>query len=340
MINKEFKQMDFSKSFKNLTNNPAQQIADKMQNTVNNNLFNSFFEPIQIEVPIIKSAISDNLRNLVLNPIQNIFEEFQEIFNETLIENIRILGSYEWCYLNIHYLDDTDLMRVPIPKDFNRFLKENEDATVKDIDDFVVKFFTKDIITKLSDDVRLYLSDVDLIKFNKAMVNFRARRYFECALLLSGLIDSQNIKQSLYDIHTGKYLPDENGKFNIDQGWNAFAIVFNNNLTDYFNNTSFKGRGNAKEREKKFNKFIEDSEVNIGDETVLAILHLSLCLLKFFDDSNWMNYPQSKPEVINRHWLMHGMYDYEDVTKSDCVKLLLMLNQITELFYKLRKGEL
>lgn len=53
--------------------------------------------------------------------------------------------------------------------------------------------------------------------------------------------------------------------------------------------------------------------------------------------SDWKNYPNNKPEVINRHWLMHGMYDIEDITKADCIKLMLMLNQLSELYGTLEK---
>jgi len=37
---------------------------------------------------------------------------------------------------------------------------------------------------------------------------------------------------------------------------------------------------------------------------------------------------------------MHGMYDIDDITKIDCVKLLLMLNQLSDLYSKLKSGEL
>lgn len=96
----------------------------------------------------------------------------------------------------------------------------------------------------------------------------------------------------------------------------------------------------AVEREEKFEIFIDEIKNNLSNyETKIPILLLASCLIKFFEDSNWKNYPQ-KPEVINRHWLMHGMYDIDDITKSDCIKLLLMLNQLTDIYTKIKKGEL
>lgn len=62
---------------------------------------------------------------------------------------------------------------------------------------------------------------------------------------------------------------------------------------------------------------------NVGFE----FLNIAYPLLIFFNDNDWKEYP-NKPDIINRNWLMHGMCNYDDVTKSDCVKLFLLYYQL------------
>ena len=59
-------------------------------------------------------------------------------------------------------------------------------------------------------------------------------------------------------------------------------------------------------------------------------------MLKFFDDSDWTDKKNGTiPSSVNRHWLAHNMYDYDDITRADCMKLFLLLYQIMELYCKL-----
>ena len=211
------------------------------------------------------------------------------------------------------------------------YLKEylDDDASIKDIDAYITNYFTKKIIISIADRTALNLDEKDVKKFDQAMIDFRARRYLDCANLLASLIDSQSIKQELDDLKKERYgeFPD-----NITQGWQAFYIVFRNDLSKYFDGKVFVGKGKKEKRENGFKEFMEEVKADLSDyETKIPILLLASCLIKFFEDSNWKNYPQ-KPEVINRHWLMHGMYDIDDITKSDCIKLLLMLNQLTDIY--------
>ncbi len=66
------------------------------------------------------------------------------------------------------------------------------------------------------------------------------------------------------------------------------------------------------------------------------LISMSFAMLKFFDDSDWTDKKNDTiPSSINRHWLAHSMYDYGDITRSDCMKLFFMLYQIMELYSKL-----
>lgn len=286
-------------------------------------------------VSTIIGKFSDMYDEFIIN-IQHILNNLCSTICENLFRELLILGEFEWCYLEIEELEDSELLDVS-PVFLKEYLDNNEDVSIKDADEYISKFFTKAIINKIVDRTIMNLDSNDAKKLYQAMIDFRARRYLDCVNLLASLIDSQSIKQELYDMNNGKY--GEN-PINVSQGWRAFCIVFSNDLSKYFDDKSLNGNGKKASRENGFKKFIEEVKSDLNDyENKIPILLLTACLLKFFDDSNWKNYPQ-KPEVINRHWLMHGMYDIDDITKSDCIKLLLMLNQLTNIYAKLRNGEL
>lgn len=285
------------------------------------------------------SSVAEKLAdmcNLFTDDFRNFLNDAGIRIRESLLFNLSVLGELEWCYLEIEELEDSDLLDLA-PSYLKKYLDDNEHGSIKDIDKYVTKFFTRKIIDNITNRTILNLDTNDRQKLNQAMIDFRARRYLDCANLLASLIDSQNIKQELYDLNNGRY---GGNPINVSQGWQAFFIVFRNDLSKYFDGKSFNGSGKKTTREKGFKEFIEEVKSDLSDyRTKIPIILLASCLIKFFDDSNWQSYPQ-KPEVINRHWLMHGMYDMADITKSDCIKLLLILNQLTNIYAKLRNGEL
>lgn len=304
------------------------------------------FDAINTEGIIEIPSAFDNIGSVTekLADMCNVFtDDFKNFLNnagimirENLLFNLSVLGELEWCYLGIEELEDSDLLDLA-PSYLKEYLDDNKHGSIKDIDKYVLKFFTRKIIDNITDRTILNLDTNDRQKLDQAMIDFRARRYLDCANLLASLIDSQSIKQELFDMNNGRY---GGNPINVSQGWQAFFIVFRNDLSKYFDGKSFNGSGKKTTRENGFKEFIEEVKSDLSDyETKIPILLLASCLIKFFDDSNWKNYPQ-KPEVINRHWLMHGMYDMEDIIKSDCIKLLLMLNQLTNIYAKLRNGEL
>ena len=264
-------------------------------------------------------------------------------YKEILIKNITLFGELEWCCYNVPLkkigteitmknIGDSSLQNAIL-----NLVKSNRKATIREIDEYISKQFTRKMVKNIEQEMGNYLGEKDRTKLHQAIMDYLAKRYFDSANLLAGLIDSQSIKQNLLDIENGKYLPDENGNQNISQGWRAFYIVFKNNFTEYFGGESFNGNTRKDSRQKGFDNFIESVKPGMLDnyEITIPFLHLSFCLLKFFDDSNWKNYPNNKPQVINRHWLMHGMYDIEDISKADCLKLLLILNQLSKLYWEL-----
>lgn len=289
-----------------------------------------------LKIPSMSEKILTVCNNIFTDEFREFFKQADIKLKENLILNLEILGDLEWCYLEIEELEDSDIFDLDFPSQLKEYLETHQQASVKDIDEYIAKQFKKKTIEEITNRTILNLDTNDTEKLNQAMIDYRAKRYLDCANLLASLIDAQSIKQELFDRKNGR----ANINLNISQCWQAFYIVFHNNLSKYFNDKLFTKDGSKEKREKGFHKFIEEIKPHLNEyQITLPILHLAYCLLKFFDDSNWENYPK-KPEVINRHWLMHGMYDMDDITKSDCIKLLLMLNQLTNIYAKLRNGEL
>ena len=253
------------------------------------------------------SSVTEKLAdmcNAFTDDFKNFLSNAGIMIRENLLFNLSVLGELEWCYLEIEELEDSDLLDLA-PSYLKEYLDDNEHASIKDIDEYVTKFFTRKIIDNITDRTILNLDTNDRQKLEQGMIDFRARRYLDCANLLASLIDSQSIKQELYDMNNGRY---GGNPINVSQGWQAFFIVFRNDLSKYFDGKSFNGSGKKTTRENGFKEFIEEVKSDLSDyETKIPILLLASCLIKFFDDSNWKNYPQ-KPEVINRHWLMHRLY--------------------------------
>lgn len=277
-----------------------------------------------------------DIYNRFIIEMQDIFGSVSTTIKDNLISEIMILGDLEWCYYEVEELTDSDLLGAS-PIYLKEYLDNNECASIKDIDEYISKFFTKAIINNVADRTVLNLDTNDIKKLGQAMIDYRAKRYLDCANLLASLIDSQSIKQELFDMDNGRYKIEP---INIAQGWKGFYIVFCNNLAKYFDSKSFSKNGGRVKRENGYKNIIQEAKSDLSDYKIqIPILLITSCLFKFFDDSNWKNYPQ-KPEVINRHWLMHGMYDMDDITKPDCIKLLLMLNQLASIYAKLRNGEL
>lgn len=279
----------------------------------------------------------------------NIRKSFKLFADGVLISRLETMGMYEWCNIDEWIkLDSTEVERESGLRYSDMVilkLEREKNFDSDKLDRFIGRKFTKEILRTVEDDTALYLEKNDADKFRKAMVNFRARRYLDSANLLASLIDAQNIKQELFDVSNNKYSLEnydkKHNKPNVSQGWRAFYIVFSNNFAVYFDGEKFNGKSNGKDRQDGFTDFVNNIRGKIpSNENITAIVALSFCLLRFFEDSDFTDYPEYIPSAINRHWLMHGMYDIEDVTRYDCIKLLLMLNQISRLYAKLKNGEI
>lgn len=297
---------------------------------------------IEVMRPLVSQIYSEDFFN-------NIKTSFKVFADGVLLSKLETMGAYEWCNIDEWIkLDTTEDERKSGLRysDMVILRLERDDNFDSDkLDRYIGRRFTKVILRTVEDNTASYLEKNDANKLRKAMVNFRARRYLDSANLLASLIDAQNIKQELFDVSNNRYSLDnydkKHNKPNVSQGWRAFYIVFSNNFSAYFGGEKINWKSNGKNRKDGFNDFVNNIRGKMpSNENITAIVALSFCLLRFFEDSDFTDYPEYIPSTINRHWLMHGMYDIEDVTRYDCIKLLLMLNQISRLYAKLKKCEI
>lgn len=327
-MNEDNNQIPFNGNIKKL-NEIANELSTSMQETLSitmSALGNVISETTQSvdsirELAIDIASFTHDLRSAVLETFTRFdFESCRQNIINNLIYECEASGSMGWCFYGIDILSD-NLPFIDFYEAKNH-IKSGKVTTAR-IDEYITKCLPKETIEKVAAKTEMLLSPEDANKLKKAMIDFRAKRYYDSANLLAGLIDSQSIKELLFH---------SNPKDNISQGWQAFAIAYKNKFSNKLDTSLMKPK--SKKREEEFLSFVNTNKENKHIDTQFITQNLLLCysLLSFFQNNDWRDYPNNKPAVINRHWLAHGMYDYHDIKKSDCLKLLFMLNQIANLF--------
>lgn len=174
------------------------------------------------------------------------------------------------------------------------------------------------------------LTDSDKKKLNLAFELYLKQEYFTSAMLLAGIIDSASINQAL---------KEPSNIENVSQCWKCYGKVIQENFATKYFTAEFPYNKRAKNDDRSkatidFFKSIKHDECFQDKKEIL--IPLSFAMLKFFDDSEWTDKKNGTiPSSVNRHWLAHNMYDYDDITRADCVKLFFLLHQIMELYCNL-----
>ncbi len=204
-------------------------------------------------------------------------------------------------------------------------LKNNVPISI--IDDELSDCFEERDIESLTILISNHFSDSEKAKLDLSFNLYLKHEYFACAVLLAGLIDSTSINQ---------VLKSNVGEENAAQCWKCYGKV----IQDYFCGKYFSGKFPYDEHSKdnkrgkatiEFFKSIKHD--SCFDDKKDILISLSFALLKFFEDSSWKDKKDGMiPSSVNRHWLAHNMYDYDDITRADCIKLFCMLYQMIELY--------
>ena len=204
---------------------------------------------------------------------------------------------------------------------------------VSEIDEGLSDCFKERDIEQITLLIGRHLSNSEKSKLDLAFQLYLKQEYFTSAVLLAGLIDSASINQVLKTTDNPE---------NVSQCWKCYGKVIQENFGGTYFSGTFPFNKSAKnnERGKATIEFFKSIKHDVCfDNKKDILISLSFALLKFFDDSDWRDKKNGIiPSSINRHWLAHNMYDYDDITRADCIKLFCMLYQIVEL-YSMCKGK-
>lgn len=209
----------------------------------------------------------------------------------------------------------------------NVFADIKDNIPVNEIDVKLADCFEEREIEALIILIKRHISDSENKKLDLAFELYLKQEYFASAVLLAGLIDSTSINQYL---HT--HIAPEN----VSQCWKCYGKVIQENFGGTYFSAEFPYNKSAKDNKRadatiEFFKSIKHDSCFDNKKEIL--IPLSFALLKFFDDSDWQDKQNGNiPSSINRHWLAHNMYDYNDITRADCIKLFCMLYQMVELY--------
>ena len=228
--------------------------------------------------------------------------EVSSSLNERVILLEACFGELGWCFPN--FLKKHIVLGKVMDDLRNK-------VSIDEIDLGVADCFREREIEALIILTEMHLSDSDKKKLGLAFELYLKQEYFTSAMLLAGIIDSASINQALKEPSTIE---------NVSQCWKCYGKVIQENFaTKYFT------------AEFPYNKRAKHDECFQDKKEIL--IPLSFAMLKFFDDSDWTDKKNGTiPSSVNRHWLAHNMYDYDDITRADCMKLFFLLHQTMELY--------
>lgn len=274
---------------------------------------------------LLTKKSSNQFKNDLKSMWQNIYNSIDSIIKNLpsrVNKECEILGKYGWAF---YCIDDVD---PEINYDFliNVDNGTEKDYTKEDIDEYIVKkIFNKEKKELIIENIKKYLSESDIKKLNDAIYLFNGKRYYSASGLILELIDSTTIN---FNINDSKNPSKTLSNTNIGaQGWDAINVMAMNNLKNYIvsNSTNIKPDLFKNNRNTTVPEYLDNVEYKKDNLVCLQITNLLYVFLKVFTNSDWTK-TSDKP-TLNRHWKMHGMYLYEDITKIDCIKLFILLYQ-------------
>lgn len=278
---------------------------------------NSIFLNYLIENEKKFDKYGDWMENLDISDKKKLTELSSDI-NERLVLLNACLGEIGWC------LPENLIKRIA---SYEIIMDLENEVSIDDIDTKVAECFWEREIEALVILAGHQLSKSEKTKLDFAFELYLKQEYFTSAVLLAGLIDSASINQ---------VLKSSGDLQNVSQCWKCYGKVIQENFGGKYFSGTFPFNKSAKNDERgnatiEFFKSIKHD--TCFDDKKDILIPLSFALLKFFDDSDWRDKQNGIiPSSINRHWLAHNMYEYDDIKRADCMKLFCMLYQIVELY--------
>ncbi len=300
--------------------------------------FNKIANTIETTLKIIKES-PDTLKQAA-NNLNNVFEAIVELSNididefctklinkEIIVENeVLAWGNIGWCLYGCAY--DAPECVVPI---LGEVYNDNDSSKL----DSEVMYYLQEFnaINNSIENIKHNLSSDDTNKLNEALNDFGNKRYYNCANMLCGIIDSLSIKQCAKDIEAGIIC----NTHDASQGFNSFRKIIKNHFEGKIPSLSTDDRV-VDRRVELENRFKGHKFSLFNYYEISALFNLIMCMVMLFYNTDFKDYNKNKPTIINRNWLAHGMYNLDDITETDCIKLILILDQLSRLYIKLNSS--
>lgn len=245
-------------------------------------------------------------------------DEMSEALNEHIVFIMACWGEIGWC---LPKWKEREIRLGKVLADLKKGVPINV------IDEGLAECFKEKEIEGLVILIQKHFDNSENMKLDLAFELYLKQEYFACALLLAGLIDSTSIN---------RFMKANDSPANVSQCWKCYGNVIQENFGGKYFSGTFPANQPAK-NDRRANatiEFFKSIKHDVCfDNKKRVLIPLSFALLKFFDDSDWRDKKNRNiPSSINRHWLAHNMYDNNDVTRADCIKLFCMLYQMVELY--------
>ena len=120
---------------------------------------------------------------------------------------------------------------------------------------------------------------------------------------------------------------------NTKYGLKAMSKVLKLKFGSFLNMTESDDSKNKSAMKELFEKLPEymSTESFENDWTIYEVINLTYTFKTLFDDYDWES-TNLRPAAINRNYLMHGMYNYDEITRYDCIKILFLLRKLLQVY--------
>lgn len=267
-------------------------------------------EILHVDLPPIERP-SDSNQNIA----DLLDKQMTDWHNEEFIQQAIIYGQYGWALY-----DNTVREKFLDPLAIAMRTK----SCNQDVDYAISSLFTNyDLFVMQKELTSLFAGDKDSIKKSKVAIRlFRKKRYYESAMILFGLLDSHSIK----------ILKNEQCK-NTKQGLRSMSKVLKLKFGHAIGMTLSDGPNQPSAMKELFDKlpeYVSTENIN-NDFIVYEIINLAYSFKTLFNDCDWES-SDILPASINRNYLMHGMYKYDDIERYDCIKIMFLLRKLLQVY--------
>lgn len=242
-------------------------------------------------------------------------EQLLKWMNDDSVQRAIVYGKYGWAM----YDNTTD----------EKFLKPLAEAICNksrnhNVDTEINKLFRKRDLLSICQELTLLLNEDNdsFKKLNVAIRLFKKKKYYESANILFELIDACSIKILITRQQT-----------NTKQGLRSMSKVLKLKFGNFLNIAEADAPNNKSAMKELFEKLPEymATENFENDWMAYEVINLAYTFKTLFDDCDWES-TDLRPAAINRNYLMHGMYDYDEITRYDCIKILFLLRKLLQVY--------